>query len=477
MNKEQKRIIKVLFLLSILFISLIVYLTYFELFRAEEVKNSSYNKRPANDEYVLRGSIYDRNKTLLAYSTKSNDDAQVRNYEYNNLYSHIIGYYDNIYGQSGLEKSYNSALSDSNVIDDVKNVFFQVLDNFKINEENIPLIKESQGHSLVLTIDHALQQYTKEQLGNRKGSIVVMNPKNGDILSMVNYPDFNPNDLSNNWEKISSDEENPLINRATEGLYTPGSIYKIITTTAALETEGIDTQFNCEGEINIGGFILKDQSAHGNVNLSEALIKSCNVSFGQIGVQLGQDNLNNISEKFMFNKKIPFDINTKKSIFPKNKMDKAEIGSTSIGQGKLEVTPLNMALMTSAIANNGEMMTPNLVKSVINSNGTIIEESEPKVLSTVTTSEIANNITEMMVDVVNQGTGTQAKINGINVAGKTGTAQNSGKDHVWFVAFAPAENPQIAISVLLENNGGSGGANAAPIARNIIIKALNNIQQ
>ncbi|MBS4537247.1 peptidoglycan glycosyltransferase [Clostridium sp. D2Q-11] len=473
MNTEQKRIIRVLFLLSIMFISLIVYLTYFQIFQAEKVKTSSYNKRPLGNEYVLRGSIYDRNETVLSYSTKADDQKQIRHYEYDNLYSHIIGYYDERYGTSGLEKSFNSTLTQSNIIDDVRNVFFEILDAFKVNEDKIPIKKESEGNSLILTIDHDLQKYSRKQLGNKKGSVVAINPQTGDILTMVNSPDFNPNNLRDSWENISTSENKPLINRSTEGLYTPGSIYKLITTTGALETPGVTTKFNCEGKINIGGYPLTDHRAHGEVDLSEALQESCNISFGQIGAQLGEEGLKDISQKFMFNTNIPFDINTKQSKFPTDGMDKAELGATGIGQGELLVTPLNMALMTSAIANNGRMMTPNLVQKVINTNGTVLKKSEPKVLSTVTTPEIANNITEMMTEVVNSGTGTNAQIKGIKVAGKTGTAQNPGEDHAWFVAFAPADNPRIAIAVLLENSGGTGGSNAAPLARNIMIEALN----
>jgi len=452
-----------------MFISLIVYLTYFQIFQAEKVKTSSYNKRPLGNEYVLRGSIYDRNETVLSYSTKEDDQKQIRHYEYDNLYSHIIGYYDERYGTSGLERSFNSTLTQSNIIDDVRNVFFEILDTFKINEDKIPIKKESEGNSLVLTIDHQLQQYSRNQLGNKKGSIVAMDPQTGDI---------NPNNLRGSWENVSTSENKPLINRATAGLYPPGSIYKIITATAALENPDINTDFNCTGKVKVGGRIFHDynEKGHGEINLTEALVESCNVSFSQIGAQLGEENLKDISEKFMFNSNIPFDVNTKQSKFPTDGMDKAELGETGIGQGGLLVTPLNMALMTSAIANNGRMMAPNLVQKVINTNGTVLKNSEPKVLSTVTTPEIANNITEMMVGVVNSGTGTNARIKGINVAGKTGTAQNPGEDHAWLVAFAPADNPKIAIAVFLEHSGGSGGRNAAPIARNILSYYLKDIK-
>lgn len=473
MNKEQKRIIRVLLLFSVLFISLIVYLTYFELFKADAIKTSSYNKRPDDNAYVIRGSIYDRNQKELAYSTKDEDKKQTRHYEYSNLYSHIIGYDNDRYGNTGLERTFSSTLTESNIMDDVKNVFFQILDKTGINKDKIPVEKDSKGNSLVLTIDHELQNYTKDQLGNKKGSIVAIDPRNGDILSMVSFPDFDPNSLDKEWEKISTNEDRPLINRATQGLFTPGSIFKVITSTSALEND-VNTTFDCDGEIKIGGKIIRDYNgtAHGKVDLKESLTISCNVAFAQMGVELGQKTLEKKAEEFMFNKEIPFSINTKKSRFPTKNMDKAALASTSIGQGELLVTPLNMALMAASIANDGEMMEPRLVKEVIDSDNNVIKDFEPEVLSTVTTSDIANNITDMMVSVVENGTGKKASIRGINVAGKTGTAENNKKDHSWFVAFAPADNPKIAIAIVLENDGGTGGSTAAPIARNILLKAL-----
>lgn len=475
MNKEQKRIIRVLLLLSTLFISLIIYLTYFTIFKADDIKTSSYNKRPNEKAYVLRGSIYDRNQKVLAYSTKDDNKDQTRHYEYGNLYSHIIGYDNNRYGNTGVERTFSSSLTQSNIIDDVKNVFFQILDKTGMNKDKVPIDRETKGNSLVLSIDHELQEYTKQKLGNKKGSIIAMNPKNGDILSMVNFPDFNPNSIEELLENKESQKDGQFMNRATQGLFPPGSIFKVITSISALEND-VNTNFYCEGQIKIGGKPIGDynNTAHGNVDLKESLTESCNVAFAQIGVELSQDTLLKKSEDFMFNKKIPFDISTKKSSFPTKDMDKAAIASTSIGQGELLVTPLNMALMASSIANDGKMMKPRLVNKVIDSDNNVVKEFESETLSTVTTPDIANNVKDMMVSVVDNGTGKRAKINGIKIAGKTGTAEagKNKKDHSWFVAFAPADDPQIAVVVFLENDGGTGGTTAAPIARDIIKRAL-----
>lgn len=465
MNTENKRIITVLFVLCLLFISIIIYLSYFEVFMASSIKKNSYNKRQwLDEEEILRGRIYDRNQNLLAYSTKEKGGQQ-RHYKYGSLYSHIIGYSTRTHGKEGLEKTYNSPLlnlSDYNSINELKKAF-----TF--------LHKEQKGNNLVVTIDHRLQEYTKGLLGQQKGSIVVMNPKNGEIYSMVSYPDFNPNTLNETWESIVENEDSPLVNRATTGLYTPGSIFKIIPASSALEQENINTNFNCTGQVNIDGYILKDYkgTAHGKIDLKESLVKSCNVAFSQIGLELGQKNLEEIAERFMLNHKIPFDLDTKSSIFPRSKMSQADLGASSIGQGKILVTPLNMAMMVSTIANNGDMIKPILVKEILNSEDHTLEKYEPEVLSQAIPPEIANNIKDMMVEVVNRGTGKNAKLSSIQVAGKTGTAENNKeKAHSWFVGFAPADNPQVAIAIVLENSGSTGGSLAAPMAKKIIQRAL-----
>ncbi|SJZ85645.1 peptidoglycan D,D-transpeptidase FtsI family protein [Garciella nitratireducens] len=470
MKKEDNRIITVLVALSILFIGLIIYLTYFEVFKAESVQNNTYNKRMwMEEEYILRGSIYDRNHILLAYSTQAKDLSQTRHYEYGSLYSHIIGYSNKTLGKEGLEKTYNKELlniSESPSYNEIRKIMAQ--SNF-----------QQKGNNLILTINHNLQQYTNDILGKQKGSIIAMNPNNGEIYAMVSYPNFDPNTMEKDWESIHQNEDSPLINRATQGLYAPGSIFKIITTTSALEHQNIDTDFYCKGQININGRDFKDynSTAHGSINLHQAFVKSCNVSFGQIALQLGKDSLKETAEKFMLNQKIPFDITTNISKFSKDSMDALDLAYTGIGQGKTLVTPLNMAMMVSAIANDGNMVQPLLVKEIISSDGEQIKEQETKVLSRTMNRETASLIKDMMIDVVNKGTGKKAKLSYVQVAGKTGTAEVEGqKNHTWFVGFAPAEQPKVAVVVILENSGSTGGNTAAPIARNIIAKALELIE-
>lgn len=463
MNIESKRIIRILISLCTLFIGLILYISYFQIFTADKIVTSSYNKRQwINEENILRGEITDRRGTVLVNSVKT-DETQTRNYKYGKIYSHIIGYSSREYGKSGIEATYNKELLDLydlNPIGELKNILSD---------------RETVGNNVVLTVDHNIQSYAYKLLGNRKGSIVLMNPKTGEIYSMISSPSFNPSTLKENWDDIVANEDSPLLNRATMGMYTPGSIFKVITATAALENKNTDEIYNCKGSINIDGYVLKDYKgeAHGEVDLEKALVDSCNVAFSQIGLDVGTDKLKRASEKYLLNDNIPFDLRTAKSIFPEKIQSKPELGASAIGQGKILVTPLNMAMVASAVANQGDMMKPVLVKKIINSKGRVLKKDETELLSRATSPEVAEQLKSMMIDVVEKGTGRNAKIKNIKVAGKTGTAENeTGKEHAWFIGFAPADNPIVAVAVIVENSGKTGGTEAAPIARNLMKEAI-----
>ncbi|TCU71605.1 peptidoglycan glycosyltransferase [Tissierella praeacuta] len=467
MNKENKRIVVVLTGLCLMFISLIVYISYFQIFEAEAIKNNSYNKRLwINEESILRGSIYDRNGKTLAYSEKI-DDTYKRYYIYGRLYSHIIGYSYREYGKSGLELQYNNTLLNIN-------------ENAAINEIKNIVAPTTEGNSIKLTIDHELQAKARTLLKGKKGSIVAMNPSTGEIYAMVSLPDFDVANLKADWKAITESPDSPLINRATQGLYPPGSTFKLITTIAVLNTANLEEYYNCTGSTNINGYVFKDYQgkAHGNIDLRQALIKSCNTYFTTKSIEIGKDRIGNTAERFMINNNIPFDLPIKSSQFPfKENLDKTDIAAAAIGQGKVLVTPLNMALIVSGIANEGQIVKPILVKEIISKNNKILKKNTTEVLSQGTDSITANKLKDMMVDVVKSGTGKNARIKNIKVAGKTGTAENSsGKSHAWFVGFAPADEPKIAIAVILEGEGSTGGKSAAPIARDIMIHAINNIK-
>ncbi|SDY62565.1 peptidoglycan glycosyltransferase [Proteiniborus ethanoligenes] len=463
MNTEVKRIIRLLIVLCTMFISLILYISYFQIFTADKIVGNSYNKRQwINEENILRGNIADR-KGVVLVSSEKRDGTQARAYKYSEIYSHIIGYSYKEYGKSGIESVYNKellGLKDMNPIEELKNILTD---------------GEALGNNLILTVDHDIQSYAYKLLNGKKGAIVLMNPKNGEIYAMVSSPSFNPSNLKEKWEDIVSSEDSPLLNRATMGVYTPGSIFKIIVAAAALERDKISETYNCEGSINIDGYILKDYqgSAHGEINLGEALAQSCNVAFSQIGLELGEDKLRKTSEKFMLNSNIPFDLRTAKSIFPEKISNKPELGASAIGQGKLLVTPLNMVMVASAIANNGDIVKPILVKEIVNNEGKVLKSSKTEILSKATSVEVSQGLKEMMIQTVEKGTGKKARIKNIKVAGKTGTAQNeTGKEHAWFVGFAPADEPLVSVVVIIENSGKTGGTEAAPIAGDLMKKAI-----
>lgn len=467
MNLESRRIIRILIFISTLFVSLILYLSYFQLFKSEKIIANTFNKRNwIGEEKILRGNIVDRNGEVLAYSEKQGD-TQVRHYPKGKLYGHIIGYSYREYGKSALESTYNKELLDLKEA----NPIGQLKDLLESGNEQF-------GNDLVLTIDNKLQSKAYELLGQNKGSIVLMNPTTGEVYAMASNPVFNPATLRKDWSNIVESEESYLLNRATMGLYTPGSVFKVITATSALKDDLQNKTFNCTGSTVIHGYTLNDygKTAHGNLNLKGALVKSCNVAFGEMGVDIGKEDLKDMAEAYMLNREIPFDLKTSRSQFSKEKMDDAELAATSIGQGKTLITPLNMALVASAIANNGEMVKPILVSEVKDHDGEVIKKNSTKTISTVASSQDMNELKNMMSEVVKSGTGTNANIRNVSVAGKTGTAENeTDKAHAWFIGFAPVEKPKFAVAVILENNGGTGGSVAAPIARDLIIDAMNTI--
>lgn len=467
-SKELKRIKIVLFFMCLLFLSLIVYLTYFQIFKAEEVKLSSFNKRLwINEERTKRGTIEDRNGLALAESVKA-DKGYKRQYNYNSLYSHLIGYSYREYGKVGLELEYNNTL-------------LNLSENLSLNEIKNLVSTEPVGNSLRLTVDHELQAYSKEVLNGRKGSVIAMNPKSGEIYSMVSLPDFPVSELKEKWNTIIENSDGPLLNRSTSGLYPPGSTFKILTSVGLLEDGGLNKDYNCKGSTIIDGYEMKDysKSPHGDISLKDALTKSCNVYFADKSQELGRNNFNRLLDKALIGKKIPFDLPTSESkLISGNEMTKTELAAASIGQGKLLLTPLNMALITSGIANKGQIVKPVLVKNIISPRNNIIKTASVESLQKLTNEAIADEIKDMMVNVVENGTGKNAQIPGILVGGKTGTAENaSGKSHSWFTGFAPAEDPQVVVTVILEEDGNTGGKTAAPIARDVIKKVLNTIER
>lgn len=467
-KKENNRITWVLGILCGLFIIPILYLSYFQIFRAEEIKDHHSNRRIwAGEDQILRGSISDRSGEVLAYSERGTEGGQTREYKYGETYSHIIGYSYRAYGRYGLENSYNNELLDLRE----KNPISELQELLKSGDEKY-------GNNLTLTVDHAIQQKAYNLLEGRRGSIVLMNPSTGEVYAMASNPSFNPSTMTEEWEQIVESEDSPLLNRATMGLYAPGSVFKLVTATGIMENLNPKETYNCTGSTTIDGYKLRDynEKAHGTVDLEKALEESCNTYFAEKGLELGDKKLRDLAERYKLNSNIPFDLGVSVSRFEKGGMSEPDIGSTSIGQGKTLVTPLNIALMVSSIANDGNMVKPILVSEIRDHEGNLKKQNRTEVIANVSSPETARAIKNMMVKVVESGTGTGAKIRNVEVAGKTGTAENETENsHAWFAGFAPAENPKVAVVVMLEYAGTTGGSASAPIARDMIIESLNRL--
>lgn len=454
----NKRIIRILVVVSIMFLSLVTYLLYFNMFKAEDVSSNPYNKRQWEDEkFVKRGSIYDCDGELLA-ETITDGDNRIRKYPKGNLYSHIIGYHSKVYGKSQLEMKYDKELLGKGDI------------SISFNELR-------SGYDLNLTIDNDLQKYAYEKLAKRNGAVVALEPSTGKILAMVSYPDFNPSAqaLEDSWKYIVEREDSPLLSRATNGLYPPGSTYKIATASLGFNAGYSSKTFNDEGVFETDGLKVENYGgkSYGEIDLRDAFKYSSNSVFCTLGYELGAENVLSCAESFGINKEFETDIPVSKSRIEYKKMSNADAALVSIGQGQLLMTPLHVAMMGAAVANGGKIMRPYLVDKITASSGVVIGSTKPQTLYQPISSVCADYLNDLMIDVVASGTGRSAAISGITVAGKTGTAENeTDKDHAWFVGYAPAENPQIVVAVLLENDGGAGGTNAAPIARSIISKYL-----
>lgn len=460
MNRIKRNTKQVLVVFAAVFMLLMGYLLYTYFFQGNRLANSYYNKRiTQKSQDAVWGDIKDRNGEMLAIS-RQKDDQWVRDYTHGAVTAHVVGYVDPKLGRAGIENSQATYLLGLN-----NGVLEQAIQRF--------VFHELHGNNIVLTLDYRLQKAAYDALGNRRGAVVAMDPRTGEVLAMVSKPDFDPNNLA------SLNDKDVLYNKALQGTYPPGSTFKVVTLASTFKNiPDIDSQtFTCQGYINIGNYRLScsGNKAHGQLDINEALQVSCNTTFASIGLQLGNELLIQTAKEFLFNKTFTLDDMTiYASNFPeKGQISNDELARDAIGQGKVTVTPMHMAMITSAIANDGDMMQPRLVKAVENSRGRIIRSFNPKRYAHVIDKPIADEIADMMVSVVNDGTGKSARISGVDVAGKTGTAQAGGQqeDHAWFISFAPADNPSIAVAVIVEN-AGTGGIQAAPIARKVMEQAL-----
>lgn len=463
--KLNKRIITVMTAVLALFLIIVIYLTYFTIFMAPDIINSNYNQRIwEKEERILRGKIYDRSGTVLAES-KETDDGQKRVYPFGSLYAHTIGYNSRTYGKTNIELEFNDYLLKTQSV-------IEVLKNEKSDF--------SKGANLSLTLDNGMTQLAANLMGNDNGSVVAINPVTGEVYCLYSNPSFDPNEdkLIENWDKLTENENAPFFARATQGLYAPGSTFKVVSAAAGIIEGFEDFTTEDKGKTNVGGKEFKNAGAkaYGLIGMEDAIRVSSNVYFTELSSKIGNDALRKATRDFYITRKVPFDIATKAADLDFEAFDKAELASVSIGQGKLQVTPFNMALVACAVANDGIIMKPYMVAEAFYDNGESTYNASTDTLSRAIDRESALMLSEYMKSCVESGTGTAARVSGISVAGKTGTAENekAGKTHAWFIGFAPCDNPQIAVCVMKEYSGRGGGSVCAPIAGKIISYALKN---
>ena len=438
-----------------LFAIMIIYLCMFNIKDAKNVINNPYNKRVDNQaEKVVRGDIYSADGTLLATTDTDENGVETRIYPQKKLFSHVIGY--NSKTKMGVELAENYYL-----LSETDNIFDQISTDLTG--------EKAKGHNVYTTLDTTLQKAAYRALGSNKGAIIVMEPSTGKILAMVSKPDFDPNLVYEDYDEwISYDsKDSVLLNRATQGLYAPGSTFKIMTTLEYMrENKNTydDFSYTCSGsDYEEGGTTIP--CADGNVHKTETLVKafanSCNSAFSHIGAGLDNASFRELCNTFLFNRNIPVAFEYNKSSFVLNKESGiSESQETAIGQGKTMISPLHNLMIASTVANGGKMMTPYVVDYIEDAYGRIVKQYKPSVIEQLMSAEEAEYLTECMEEVIDSGTGGSMRWSSYNAAGKTGSAQYDSSDniHSWFVGFAPAENPQIAISVVLE--GGYSGSSA-----------------
>ncbi len=447
-----------------LFVIMIGYLVYLNVFKAEELNSNAYNtKQDANTEKYIRGSILSSDGSVLAETQISDLGEEKRVYPYANVFAHVIGYASN--GKSGLEASCNYDLLNSHA---------SVLTQIKDEAED----EKMRGDSLVVTLNASLQKAAYDALGSYNGAVVALEPDTGKILAMVSKPDYDPNQINEIWESLVTDSSSSvLLNRATQGLYPPGSSFKILTTLAYLRQKPggyADFHYDCSSKLTVNDVTINcyNNTVHGSEDLKSAFAHSCNTAFAQIGLDFDNEEFRALCEEFLFNKSLPMsNMQHSTSQFALDKESSyGEQMTTAIGQGDTLVTPLHMALVTATVANGGVMMKPYFVDHIETYDGDMVSKTSPAKYKRLMTTEEARILTEYMRETVNSGTATSLGWYDFTVAGKTGSAEymSNGYEgtHSWFVGFSDVEDPDLVVAVIAED-GGTGSETAVPIAAQI----------
>lgn len=461
-KKRNNQIMVVTYLFVTVFLCMMGYTCHYAITHQQELINNSYNGR---QELLIsqntRGTIYAAGGQILAETQTDENGKETRVYPYENLFAHVVGYASN--GKFGIESLSNYYLINSNA---------KLADKVASDVAG----NKYPGDSVITTLDVGVQEVAYQSLGIYKGAIIVSEPSTGKIIAMVSKPDFNPNEIDVIWDGLLEDKESTvLLNRATQGLYPPGSTFKIVT---ALEyiRENPDTYsqytYQCGGSFTAGQDTINcyHGTVHGYEDFTKSFAKSCNSSFANIGMQLDRARFGSTLNSLLFNKELPvaFAYNKSKLVIDETTSD-SDIIQAAIGQGTTQITPLHLNMITCAVANKGVLMKPYLVDHVENNEGNIIKQFNPDTYRKLISEEEAAALNALMQEVVTSGTGT--KLSGLpyTAAGKTGSAEYSSvktDSHAWFTGFAPAENPEVCVTIIIEG-AGSGGDYAVPIAKRI----------
>lgn len=469
-----RRLTRVALVLVMMMFTLIANLTVLQVVQARELANHPANTRGLAEELrAERGAILTRDNVVLAESVP---DGRVfrRTYPQGRAAAHTVGYYSARYGRAGVEAAANDALSGQRVFRDWGDVVAAATG------------RPVKGNDVALTLDWQVQRAAERALGDERGAVVVLDPRSGAVLASASSPSYNPNDVEQKWQSLSTAGSAPLIDRGRQSLRAPGSTFKIVTLTGALasDTSKLADTYSGASPMEIGNAPVTnfEGGSFGRVDLLTATMRSVNTVFAQVGVELGAERLVEQAQRFGFDAELDYELPIKTSLMPDpDEMTTWETAWAAVGQPVGEhdsppgpqATVMQMALVAAAIANDGVVMRPYVVGEVRDDTGEVAATTAPRVLSTATDQQTAQSVTTAMVRTVEAGSGTRAGIPGVKVAGKTGTAETSEKARTdaWFIAFAPAEDPVVAMAILIEG-GGVGGRAAAPAAQHVLQAAL-----
>jgi peptidoglycan glycosyltransferase len=482
MNRQISRLFTVIVVLFGLLVAFTSRWTVFEAgsLESQSIEGQQVNQRPLlEQQQIPRGLIRAKDGTRLAVNERrgtGQTKIYVRKYPQGSLFAHSVGYSYIEAGSAGLERYYNDELSGK------KDEFGSLLDQI--------LGERKEGQDLRTNLDTRGQKAALQALAGRNGSVVALDPSTGRVLVMANLPSYDPNKVVDDIRQ-GRREGSGRFNRATQARYPPGSTFKVVTAAAALDSGRYrpDSLVSGKNGKKISGVPLMNSGGQDfpTITLTEALTNSVNTVWAEVAEKVGSDTMYRYMRRFGFNQKPPVDLPsdelTASGVYNKNgrlldDQDAVDIGRVAIGQERLQVTPLQMAMVAAAVANDGKLMKPRLGDRFIHPDGRIASRVREEEASQVMSAETANALTEMMGKVVEEGTGTQAALEGIDVAGKTGTAEvaNGTANQAWFIAFAPKNDPKVAIAVTVERTQGQGGTIAAPIAKQVIQALLGQRQ-